>query len=67
MNPKGLLKQPARFVEISGTVPRGLSLHDQRQASVRLEATVAREWRSARAWLALEIRRDLDGTQGYNA
>jgi RNA polymerase sigma factor (TIGR02999 family) len=25
------------------------------------EATVAREWRSARAWLALEIRRSLNG------
>jgi hypothetical protein len=25
------------------------------------EATVAREWRSARAWLAVEIRRSLTG------
>jgi RNA polymerase sigma factor (TIGR02999 family) len=30
------------------------------------EATVAREWRSARAWLAVEIRRSLDGESGAN-
>jgi len=28
------------------------------------EATVAREWRSARAWLAVEIRRSLGGESG---
>jgi RNA polymerase sigma factor (TIGR02999 family) len=28
------------------------------------ESTVAREWRSARAWLSLEIRRTLAGTSG---
>jgi len=28
------------------------------------EATVAREWRSARAWLAVEIRRSLGGEPG---
>lgn len=31
------------------------------------EATVARDWRSARAWLALEIRRSLDGTRSFDA
>lgn len=51
----------ARIVE--GRFFGGLEVAELANVLGVSEATVAREWRSARAWLAVEIRRDLEGLQ----
>ncbi len=50
----------ARIVE--GRFFGGLEVAELANTLGVSEATVAREWRSARAWLAVEIRRDLGGS-----
>jgi RNA polymerase sigma factor (TIGR02999 family) len=52
-------ERQARIVE--GRFFGGLEVAELANALNVSEATVAREWRSARAWLAMEIRRDLAG------
>lgn len=60
-----LSERQARIVE--GRFFGGLEVAELASALGVSEATVAREWRSARAWLALEIRRDLEGPAAYDA
>jgi RNA polymerase sigma factor (TIGR02999 family) len=52
-------ERQARIVE--GRFFGGLEVAELANTLGVSEATVAREWRSARAWLAMEIRRDLGG------
>ena len=50
----------ARLVE--GRFFGGLEISELAELLEISESTVSREWRSARAWLAVEIRRSLDAT-----
>jgi len=52
-------ERQARLVE--GRFFGGLEVSELADLLQVSEATVTREWRSARAWLALEIRRSLSG------
>lgn len=47
---------------IEGRFFGGLEIGELAEMLGISEATVSREWRSARAWLAVEIRRSLDAT-----
>ncbi len=62
----GALDQLSRISErqaklVEGRFFGGLEMGELAELFEVSEATVAREWRSARAWLALEIRRSLSG------
>jgi RNA polymerase sigma factor (TIGR02999 family) len=52
-------ERQARLVE--GRFFGGLEISELAELLEVSEATVSREWRSARAWLAVEIRRSLEG------
>jgi RNA polymerase sigma factor (TIGR02999 family) len=53
-------ERQARLVE--GRFFGGLEINELAELLGISESTVSREWRSARAWLAVEIRRSLDAT-----
>jgi RNA polymerase sigma factor (TIGR02999 family) len=53
-------ERQARLVE--GRFFGGLEIGELAELLGVSEATVSREWRSARAWLAVEIRRSLEGS-----
>jgi RNA polymerase sigma-70 factor, ECF subfamily len=53
-------ERQARLVE--GRFFGGLEISELAELLGISESTVSREWRSARAWLAVEIRRSLDAT-----
>jgi len=53
-------ERQARLVE--GRFFGGLEISELATLLDISEATVSREWRSARAWLAVEIKRSLEGT-----
>jgi len=53
-------ERQARLVE--GRFFGGLEIPELAQLLEISESTVSREWRAARAWLAVEIRRSLDAT-----
>jgi RNA polymerase sigma factor (TIGR02999 family) len=53
-------ERQARLVE--GRFFGGLEMNELAELLGISESTVSREWRSARAWLAVEIRRSLDAT-----
>jgi RNA polymerase sigma factor (TIGR02999 family) len=55
-------ERQARLVE--GRFFGGLEVSELAELLQVSEATVTREWRSARAWLAVEIRRSLQGERG---
>ena len=53
-------ERQARLVE--GRFFGGLEINELAELLEVSESTVSREWRAARAWLAVEIRRSLDAT-----
>jgi RNA polymerase sigma factor (sigma-70 family) len=53
-------ERQARLVE--GRFFGGLEINELAELLEISESTVSREWRAARAWLAVEIRRSLDAT-----
>jgi RNA polymerase sigma-70 factor, ECF subfamily len=55
-------ERQARLVE--GRFFGGLEMDELAELLQVSEATVTREWRTARAWLAVEIKRTLTGSQG---
>jgi RNA polymerase sigma factor (TIGR02999 family) len=57
-------ERQARLVE--GRFFGGLEISELAVLLEISESTVSREWRSARAWLAVEIRRSLDGPPDVN-